>query len=254
MSSVRIVLLTAVAAGLAVSCGGGDRLTTDDPDRPPTESGEVPESVLTTADRPAIAPAVAASTVQLEQPAVWPAPEVVFDTPEQAAADFVGDYLDERPGGVLSEFRRGDSRSGEIDVEYIDEVSGEGGVLSTLLMRQLGPNDGWFVLAGVNERVTITSPESGATIAPGPVTVEGIGQGQETTIYLSAYPAGDRTNIDLLFTSGGLYEPAPYSATLDLSSAPAGFVAIEVSGASGRTNDKGPFAVIPVTIGLPGTR
>ena len=178
---------------------------------------------------------------------------LTFNTPEEAAADFMGDRL-ASPGLTLSEFRAGDSRSGEIDVLFADEGAGEGVVRSTLLMRQLGPNDGWFVLAGVNENVTISSPESGATIAPGPVTVEGIGQGQEATIYVYAYPAGDHTRLDFLYTSGGLYEPAPYSATLDLSSAPAGFVAIEVSGATGLENDTGPFAVIPVNIGLPGTR
>jgi hypothetical protein len=257
MSSVRVVLMVVVAAGIGVSCGGGDRLVTDDADASLAESREVSEPLPAGVNPPAAAtaqPMAAAATVQLEQPAVWPAADVVFDTPEEAAADFMGDYLDERPGGVLSEFRPGDSRSGEIDVEYIDEVTGEDGVLSTLLMRQLGPNDGWFVLAAVNERVTITSPESGSTIAPGPVTVEGIGQGHESTIHVSAYPAGDHNQLDVTFTSGGLYEPAPYSATLDLSAAPPGFVAIQVSGDSGRTNDMGPTAVIPVNIGLPGTR
>lgn len=258
MPSVRVVLMVVVAAGLGVSCGGGDRLTTDGADASLAESREVAEPLQAGVNPPAAATAqpLAAATVQLEQPAVWPAADVVFDTPEEAAADFMGDYLDERPGGVLGEFRPGDARSGEIDVEYSSDPEGvDAGVRSTLLMRQLGPSDGWFVLAAVNELVTITSPESGSTIAPGPVTVEGVGQAFEGTIFVSAYPAGDRANLDATFTQTGTgFEPGPYSATLDLSAAPPGFVAIDVSGDSGLRNDVGPFTVIPVNIGLPGTR
>jgi hypothetical protein len=48
------------------------------------------------------------------QPAIWPAADVVFDTPEAAAADFVSTVLRVPP--TLGEFQQGDPDSGEIGV------------------------------------------------------------------------------------------------------------------------------------------
>ena len=48
------------------------------------------------------------------QPAIWPAAGVVFETPEEAAEDFVSRVLGVPP--VLGEFQQGDARSGEIEV------------------------------------------------------------------------------------------------------------------------------------------
>ncbi len=85
---------------------------------------------------------------------------VVFTTPEAAAKDFVTTVLRVNP--VLGPFQQGDSRSGEIEVM----APGEGGggtsiVRGRLLLRQLGPDNGWFILAAVNDNASITAPSRG---------------------------------------------------------------------------------------------
>ena len=71
----------------------------------------------------------------LEQPAIWPAADVVFDSPEAAASDFVSKVFGVPPN--LGSFQQGDSRSGEIEVLSPAEDAGTA-IRSVLLLRQLG--------------------------------------------------------------------------------------------------------------------
>jgi hypothetical protein len=250
MSGVWTVPVVA-AVSLLASCGSGEHLTTDAATDLSIESRDGEPIRAAAGPRPA----TPVQSAELEQAAVWPAADVVFGTPEQAADDLVVAMFGDPPELTLSEFRPGDSRSGEIDVLFFAEGVTSPQVTSTLLIRKLGPRDGWFVLAAVVESVTITSPESGASIPPGPVTVEGLGKGHETTIHVNAFAAGNADPpLDEAFTSGGLREPAPYSATLDLTSAPSGVTTIMAAGDSGLSRYAQPFTLIPVNIGLPGTR
>ena len=80
--------------------------------------------------------------------------------------DFVSKALGVPP--VLGPFAPGDTRSGEIDVFS----PGEGGnatmvLKSTLVLRQLGPSDGWFVLSAASDNATISSPAVMATVPRG---------------------------------------------------------------------------------------
>ena len=107
-------------------------------------------------DRPAPAVEVAGPEVapdpelqDLDQPAIWPAADVVFATPEEAAADFVSAALISEGDPALGEFQQGDARSGEIAVLFAGETGNldppmEKGVV---LLRQIGPTDGWYVIA-----------------------------------------------------------------------------------------------------------
>lgn len=187
--------------------------------------------------------------VTLEQPAIWPAPDEVFTTPEAAAADFVSSVLGVPP--ELGEFQQGDSRSGEIEVFSLPESGGVAVVRGLLLMRQLGPDNGWFVLAAINEFNTITSPVSMAQVAAGSVTVAGAARGFEGAVVVEAFVAGSPVLLDQQFTQGGSQaEPAPYSVTLDLTGAPAGqTVLLVVRGGVGLETDPGEFSAIPVVIG-----
>jgi hypothetical protein len=152
---------------------------------------------------------------------------------------------------VLGEFMAGDSRSGEFEVfASVDGVALEG-VRSVLLMRQLGPDDGWFVLAAASDVATITTPESMATVPAGPLTVEGVGTGFEATIVVSAFEAGRADNeFDReVAMAGNLGEALPYSVALDVSGATGGsVVALLVRGGTGLETDPGDFGAIPVVI------
>jgi hypothetical protein len=190
------------------------------------------------------------TVVALEQPAVWPAPDVVMTTPEASASDFV-----ERVLGVpaeLGDFRQGDLRSGEIEVFVRSEAGGPPMTLAraVLFLRQLGSADGWFVIGAANEHVTITTPEVGAELLPGPVMVAGVGRGFEATLVVSAFTPGDPQPLDQVVVFGGSLDVAqPYEAVLDLSLAvPGSALAIMVRGGVGLETDPGEFTVLATRV------
>jgi hypothetical protein len=198
-----------------------------------------------------VLPTTAPATLPAEtQPAIWPAADVVFTTPEAAAADFLAGVFGEGP--MLGEFMAGDSRSGEIEVFASENGLPIGAARSVLFLRQLGPDDGWFVLAAASDVATITTPESMATVPAGPLVVEGIGTGFEATIVVSAFVAGrPGSELDVeVAMAGNFGEALPYSVSLDLSAATAGdVVVLLVRGGTGLETDPGDFGAIPVVIG-----
>jgi hypothetical protein len=244
MNAHSVVAVGLVGAALLVACGddaatgtgGAVTATTVAASAPSTAT--VPGSVASTTTTP----------LRLSQPAVWPAPDVVFATPEEAAQSFVHEVLGVPP--VLGEFRQGDSRSGEIDV--LSPAGGSASVLrGLLLLRQLGPDSGWFVLAAVNDNASITMPPPGSEVAAGPLRLEGRARGFEGNVTVTAFEAGNRgSQLDQIVTQGGaLVTPAPFPVTLDLSApAPGDTVALLVRGGPGSDTDPGEFGVIPVTI------
>ncbi len=263
LKTVRSVLMpfAFVASLVLVSCGDDEVAPTSTSAQPTTEVASTPaptsppattQPVDTTpaTTEPITAPSTTVAPVAT-QVAVWPDPAVVFTTPEAAAADFVQQMLGVPP--VLGTFVQGDGRSGEIDVLS----PGEGGpgstaVRSRLLLRQLGPDDGWFVLAAVEPNVAINSPAQGDVVPAAPLTVAGEGRGYEATIIVRAAIAGTTTPlVDPVIAMGGSLEvPEPYTATVDLTGVPAGStVTILVRGDTGLETDPGEFSAIAVTIG-----
>jgi hypothetical protein len=246
-----------ISLTLAGACGSessGDATTTETT-TPAATTPETTAASTTTAPSTAApataAPATAPTTVAAEiQPAIWPAPDVVFTTPQAAATDFLANVFGDGP--VLGEFMAGDSRSGEFEVFASVEGAPLDGVRSVLFMRQLGPDDGWFVLGAASDVATITTPESMATVPAGPVTVEGVGTGFEATIVVSAFRAGradDEFDREVAM-AGNFGEVLPYSVSLDLGAAAEGdIVTLLVRGGTGLETDPGDFSAIPVVIG-----
>lgn len=190
---------------------------------------------------------------ELDQPAIWPAADVVFDTPEDAAADFVTSVLISEGDALLGDFQQGDARSGEIAVLF----AGEGGDLDpplesgTLVLRRIGPTDGWYVIAALSDGVTIDTPSALDEVPAGTLTVSGEGRGFEGTLAVSAFPPGDIAGrFDLQIGAGGAFdELEPYAVELDLSGAASGdVVVILVRGDTGLETDPSTFAALPVRI------
>lgn len=184
----------------------------------------------------------------LEQPALWPAADVVFDDPVAAAQDFLDNVLE---AGTAGEFRQGDARSGEVDALFTGESGDQSIVRSTLLLRQLGSASSWFVIAAVNPNAAITVPESLAEVPAAPLSVEGIGRGFEANLNVSAQVSGTTGEpLDLQIAQGGSEAtPLPFTTTLDLSDADTGdVVTIMVRGGIGIETDPGDFGAIPVVI------
>lgn len=229
-------LLAVLVAGLVLVAGCGD----DDD----VSSG----TTTTEAESTTSEPSTTSSPSGLDQPAIWPGADTVFSTPEEAAEDFVSTAL-----GVpssLGEFMQGDSRSGEIEVVFAPEDGVSSTVRSVLLLRQLGPSDGWYVLAAVNDSITIDAPESMAEVSADILTVEGSGRGFEGTLHVAARVAGAAEDLDeQIAQAGSLETPEPFSVELDLSSATAGdTVMVIVRGDVGHEEDPGEFSAIPVVI------
>jgi hypothetical protein len=189
----------------------------------------------------------------LAQPAIWPAADVVFATPEEAAADFVSAVLITEGDPLLGDFRQGDARSGEIPVLFAGESGdAEPQEQGLILLRQIGPTDGWYVIAATSDGAVIGTPSALEEVPAGPVTVSGEGRGFEGTLVVSAFPPGDAAaTLDLQIAAGGALEDnEPYSVDLDLSAAAGGdVVVILVRGDTGLGSAPGTFSAIPVVIG-----
>ncbi len=259
----RIWALGVVGFGLA-ACGVDAPPSADSPYADAVELAPIDDPTATTPvddlTVAADAPTALAEQQVLDQPAIWPAPDVVFATPEEAAADFVSAVLITDGDPALGDFRQGDLRSGEIPVLF----AGESGDLDPplqqglLFLRQIGPTDGWYVIGAVSDGVAIDTPSTLDQIPASTLTVSGEGRGFEGTLVVSAFPPGDATaGIDREIGAGGAFdELEPYSVELDLSGAAAGdVVAILVQGDTGLGSDPGSFAAIPVVIssGSPST-
>jgi hypothetical protein len=239
MHTARTFPAVIAAVVLGVSCGGDDTSSVD--------STTTTTAVTTTPETTSTVTTTTTEGVVLAQPAIWPAADVVFATPEEAAADFVRTVLGVEP--LLGEYMGGDSRSGEIEVFSPGETTPiSRGLLD---LRILAPNDGWFVIGAANPNATISSPEVYAEVPAGALTVEGVARGHEGTVVLTAFLAGDADAVfDQVITSGGVLEtPEPYSVTIDLTGAAASdIVTLLVHGDTGLENDPGEFGAIAVVI------
>ena len=155
-------------------------------------------------------------------------------------------------GRCSASFRAGDSRSGEIEVFASVDGAPISTARSVLLLRQLGPTDGWFVISAASGNATITAPESASVVPAGPLAVEGAATGFEATVVVSAFVAG-RSHLELdkeVTMAGNFGDVLPYSVTLDLTGAsPGDIVTLLVRGGTGLETDPGDFGAIPVVIG-----
>lgn len=244
-----------LAVALLAACGS-DGSSSDTTAAPSTETAVTsPEATPTSnpSSGSASSPGSASSTpapVTLEQPAIFPAADVVYDTPEEAATAFVTEVLDVPVD--LGDFQAGDSRSGEMEVRFAGEGgTGPGIVRTVLLLRQLGPSNGWFILAAENDAASISSPGQGDAVPPGPFTLSGLARGFEGAVTVTASVAGHPEQV--LDTeqaiAGSLETPEPFSVPLDLSKAePGSIVMLMVRGGVGIETDPGETGAIAVTI------
>lgn len=237
MNPIRLAGISSVLVFSLVACGDDDDVA---------DSG----SAVTTTSTTAASETTTTEPQGLEQSAIWPAAGVEFEEPEDAAADFVENGLG--VPATLGEFMQGDSRSGEIEVLSPGEGDAAQPVVrSILFLRQLGPDDGWFVIGAANSNVTIAEPETGAATVPGPVSVEGVARGFEGTVVVSAFTAGKANSVlDQVVTQGGsMADSEPYMVSLDLSSASSGdIVTLLVRGGTGLETDPGEFSAVPVVV------
>ncbi len=252
-------LLVVVVALAVVACGNGSDDASDGGGAGSTQPAVSPSSV-TSAPASSSAPASTGpangstiGTPTSSEVAIWPASGVVFSTPEDAALDFLtnGLGLGGVDRGMLGEFQQGDSRSGELEVLFRGEDGSTARIArSLLLLRRLGPDNGWFVLAAVNDHASITDPVAMDEVTAGPLAVSGQARGFEGSVTISAGVAGSNQIIDQVVTqAGSLADAEPFAVTLDLSTVtPDTVVMLLVRGSTGLESDPGDFGAIAVRV------
>jgi hypothetical protein len=225
MTRLSSAVLVAAALFVLPACGSGDGSTVT----------TVPP-VTTTTPAP-----------QIPANALFPAPGVVYDTPDAAARAFVEEVM-----GVparLSAFRGGDSLSGEIEIGV--EGASEDAVRGTILLRRAGPAAPWFIIGVVNDHATIASPEAGSTVPAGSITVTGVARGFEGLVHVFAVLADSPGTIvaEARTQAGSMEESLPYSVELDLSALSAGDrVILVVHGGVGLETDPGDTGALGIII------
>lgn len=241
------VRTTTLGVGILVVLAGCSSTATS----PETTTSPIVTDVTTSAvSEPPVTEAPPSSEpIELEQPALWPDPSEVFTSPQSVAEDFLLHALGVPP--VIGEFMAGDARSGEIAVFSPGDVET---LRAILLMRQLGPSNGWFIIGTINDNAVISKPPYGAEVSledAQSLVVEGMAEGFEASLTVYAFVAGRAEPIlDQETTMGGNFGvPGPFQVTLDLTGVePGDTVVLLVRGGVGLETDPGEFGAIPILI------
>ncbi len=137
--------------------------------------------------------------------AVWPWADssVRYDDPLAATRGFAVDFVGfDDP--VIGEFMQGDSRSGEVEIR--PEADGP---ITTVFVRQLGPDDSWWVLGAVTQNIVVDQPDALSEIDD-PVTVEGMSLAFEGTVVVHVRADGQADPLVETFVTGGGTEMGPF--------------------------------------------
>lgn len=136
-----------------------------------------------------------------------------FDSPDAVVANYARDVLGFTEF-VQSDFREGDSRSGEVPVS-----DREGGPETVILVRQM-EDDTWFVLGSVATDITVDSPEAGDGISS-PFETSGQALAFEGTVEVIVRTQDDPTPIGEGFVTGSGVPPAgPFEGEIEFTPPP----------------------------------
>ena len=214
--AVAVAVIVALVVALALSGDDDDGTVTDpttteapDTTEPDTTDPDTTEPDATGTTAPTTTPApgpVDAST------AVFPdaAADARFDDPVAAAQAFAVDFLG-FTDPVVGEFLQGDSRSGEVELRPLAD-----GPVTTVFVRQLGPDDTWWVLGAGTANITVDTPAAHATITA-PVAVTGSALAFEGTVDVEVRQDGARQPLGTGFVTGGGDVMRPFTGQVDFS-------------------------------------
>jgi Immunoglobulin-like domain of bacterial spore germination len=146
--------------------------------------------------------------------AVWPtaASSVRYRTPEAAAKGFATDYL-HMVDPVISQFQQGDARSGEVPVQ-----SSTTGPVTTVLVRELGSDNSWWVLGAGTAAIALTEPVWNASITS-PVTLKGTAMAFEGTVQTQVREDDKAKPLGQGYVTGGSTAMGPFSGSLAFTKA-----------------------------------
>ena len=171
--------------------------------QPPTSTASVPSS-----NAPASTAPPGVDDLDL---AVWPLPDsdVRYSDPVEAARGFAVDYVG-FVDPIVGDFAPGDLRSGEVAVRRTDP-----GPVTTVLVRQLGADDTWWVIGSATDNIVVEQPEALATVAS-PLVVSGQARAFEGTVDVQLRADGiDDPLIEGFVTGSGGQDLGPFEGTFE---------------------------------------
>jgi hypothetical protein len=206
-----VLVVLALVAMLVWQRGDGDE-TSSGTTAPPTTAA--PTTVATTAPPTTAAP----TTTVAPAPGVDTATAVYpfgpagsgFDDPVALVSAFAQDWIG-FTDPIVGEFMAGDSRSGEVEVRPLAD-----GPVTMVFVRQLGPDNSWWVLGTATANITVDQPSTGATVSS-PVTVSGNALAFEGNVAVEVRQDGSVEPIGSRTVTGGGDVMRPFQGQIQYS-------------------------------------
>lgn len=194
-----VTVLVAVAATLLVACG-------DDAADDTTTTGPTTTEPTTTEPTPTSEPGSGDDAPS--QAVVWPEPggPTSYADPVEAATGFATELVG-FTDPIVGEFRRGDSRSGEVEVR-----SREDGPVTTVLVRQVDGED-WSVIGAATADIVIEAPEVETEVSS-PVQLSGRATAFEGTVQTAVVDSSGERLGEGFVTGGTFGELGPFEGEL----------------------------------------
>lgn len=133
-----------------------------------------------------------------------------YDDPVEAARAFAVEFVG-FTDPIVGELMQGDARSGEVEVRPLAD-----GPVTTVLVRQLGPDDSWWVLGSATADIVVATPAAGDSITS-PVAVTGEALAFEGNVEVEVREDGARDPIGTGFVTGGGDVMRPFSGQVDFT-------------------------------------
>lgn len=228
-----IVVVVAFVTGLVLAACGS---TSSDNATPATDS---PGASTTTTTGPS------STTVAQADTAIWPfaSGATRYADPVEAARSFAVTYLGfVQP--VVGPFQQGDTRSGEVAIR-----SGASGPITTVLVRQLAPDDSWWVIGAATPNLQLQSPTTLSAIGS-PVTLSGQSTAYEATVNVEIRQSGTLTPLTQTIVMGGsMGEMGPFSkvVTFPTPTAKAGAIVLKTMSAEDGTISEASVVAVTFT-------
>lgn len=207
-----VVAVIVVAAVLAVAVAA----TRDDDSKAAStttrSSGSTP-STQTTNPTPTTTPSRTTALVPIDPAiAVWPyvASTTRYADPVAAARGFAVHFVGFKHP-MLGAFRPVDAHSGEVDVR-----TRTGGPVTTVSVRQIGPDDLWWVLGAATANIQLHAPAA-HSIVSSPVRLQGKSSAFEANVQTEIRQDGAVVPLGSGYVMGGGTELGPFDGLLAFS-------------------------------------
>ena len=175
---------------------------------------------------------------------MWPtaASSIRYRTPDAATMGFAIDYL-HMVNPIIGQFQQGDARSGEVPVQPSTT-----GPVTTVLVRELGTDNSWWVLGAGTAAIALTEPVWDASITS-PVMLKGSAMAYKGTVQTQVREDDNSKPLGQGHVTGGSTAMGPFSGSLAFTKARAKYGAVVLYTTSAETGTVMEASVIRIQFG-----